>query len=358
VVCRFGMPKSLISDHGKNYKSALFAQLCKLCQIRTCNSTFYHPEGNGLVERMNKTIKQILTMYVNATHTNWDVHLQSSVSAYNTSIQASTGYSPYEVLFGRRPVVLADVVLSNTRVDAQKPVAEYVKDLRINMLDTHKKIQVKLAQSQARQKAFYDRFSTASAVFVVGDLVRLVNERSVPGQSKSFRERALGPFEVVETFNDVNFRIVCCATGKSQVVHYNRLRPYRARADAKFSSPEHPLNNEDNQLALNDGVSGVLLFMQFIIGLNQTAEDNPVDQSNAGPAVEADGIAPQEGTQAVVVVDTLPSSDDAVVLRACPVCQQEFRRVMTHIKNKKDPAHMAYRNLLENDEASLVGGEM
>jgi hypothetical protein len=77
--------------------------------------------------------------------------------------------------------------------------------------------------------------------------MRLVNELSVPGQSKSFRERALGPFEVVETFNDVNFCIACCATGKSQDVHNNRLRPYRARADTKFSSLEHPLNNEDNQ---------------------------------------------------------------------------------------------------------------
>ena len=49
VICCFCMPESIISDHGKNYKSILFAQLCKLCQISTRNSTFYHPEGNGLV---------------------------------------------------------------------------------------------------------------------------------------------------------------------------------------------------------------------------------------------------------------------------------------------------------------------
>ena len=59
---------------------------------------------------MNKTIKQILLMYVNTNHTNWDVHLQAAISAYNTAIQDSIGYSPHEVLFGRKPS-LADVIV-------------------------------------------------------------------------------------------------------------------------------------------------------------------------------------------------------------------------------------------------------
>jgi hypothetical protein len=105
IICRFGMPKSVISDHGKNFESILFAQLCKLCQIQTSKSTFY--------QRMIKSIKQILTMYVDSKHSNWDIHLQSAVSSYNTNVQDSIGCSPYEVLFGRRPSVLADVILSH-----------------------------------------------------------------------------------------------------------------------------------------------------------------------------------------------------------------------------------------------------
>lgn len=53
VICRFGMPKSIISDHGVNFTSNLFAQLCQLCQVKRLNSSVYHPAGNGLVERMN-----------------------------------------------------------------------------------------------------------------------------------------------------------------------------------------------------------------------------------------------------------------------------------------------------------------
>jgi hypothetical protein len=52
-------------------------------------------------------------MYVNQTHSNWDAHLQSSVSAYNASFQSSIGCSPYEVVFGRKPSIVAVVDLAS-----------------------------------------------------------------------------------------------------------------------------------------------------------------------------------------------------------------------------------------------------
>ena len=130
LICKFGMFQSIISDHGKNFKSILFAQLFQLCGIKPINSTFYHPEGNGLSERTIKSTKQISTMYVDVSHQNWDIHLQAAISAYNTSPHASIGCSPYEVVFTRKPVVLADVVLSNrVNVDPQ-PLASYIKSLK------------------------------------------------------------------------------------------------------------------------------------------------------------------------------------------------------------------------------------
>ena len=67
VVCKLGTPKSMISDQGVNFKAKLFKKLCELCKIKTAHSSVYHPAGNGAVERMNKTLKQILTMYVDAS---------------------------------------------------------------------------------------------------------------------------------------------------------------------------------------------------------------------------------------------------------------------------------------------------
>jgi hypothetical protein len=75
VICKMGMPKSVISDKGVNFQSNLFQQLCQLLKIKKVNATFYHPEGVGMVERMVKIGKQILTMYIDATQTNWDEYL-------------------------------------------------------------------------------------------------------------------------------------------------------------------------------------------------------------------------------------------------------------------------------------------
>ena len=219
------MFQSIISDHGKNFKSVLFAQLCQLCGIKPINSTFYHPEGNGLIERTIKSMKQILTMYVDVSHQNWDVHLQAAISAYNTSSHASIGCSPYEVIFARKPVNLADVVLSSrVNVDSQ-PLASYIKNLTEASVRIQNAAHSRIEKSQARQKAYYDRFVQNSMKFRVGDLVLMVNERSIVGQSKSFRDRTIGPFEIVEMYNGVNFRKRDVKSNKVEDAHFNRLRP-------------------------------------------------------------------------------------------------------------------------------------
>jgi transposase InsO family protein len=92
----------VISENGKNFVAEVFKELCKLCGIKRVNSSFYHPPGNGLVERTIKSMKQILTMYVDGAHSNWDSFLQPAILAYNTSEHASIGYTPYEVLFASK----------------------------------------------------------------------------------------------------------------------------------------------------------------------------------------------------------------------------------------------------------------
>ena len=82
------MPRAIISDKGVNFQTKMFKELCKLLGIKKLNSTFYHPQGVLMVERMLMIIKQILTMYINLTHNNWDNFLQSSMSAYNSHKQA------------------------------------------------------------------------------------------------------------------------------------------------------------------------------------------------------------------------------------------------------------------------------
>jgi len=63
-------------------------------------------------------------------------------------------------------------------------------------------------------------------------MVLLINERTISGESKSFRERAIGPYKIIGKFNDVNFKIIDLNNQRQQVVHYNRLRRYCFRENA------------------------------------------------------------------------------------------------------------------------------
>ena len=86
IICRFGSPQMIITDQGVNFEAELTKELCKLCGIVKIRSTSYHPEGNGMVERMNKTLKQILRIYTINNENNWDKNLQQVLNTYNNTI--------------------------------------------------------------------------------------------------------------------------------------------------------------------------------------------------------------------------------------------------------------------------------
>ena len=231
IICKFGTPKTIISDHGVNFMAKMFGELCNLCGIKRANSSFYHPAGNGLIERMIKSLKQILTMFVDSSHANWDNFLQASLSAYNTSVHSSLKFAPYEVLFGRKPIVLADVILSNPVVVKESDMSSYVSSLKSNAARLNKVVNSNLSKAYERQKTQYDKFVHDNLAFNVGDLVLVRNERNLAGESKCFKNKAIGPFQITSKFNFVNFKIVELKSGKEQVIHYNRLIPYRQRVD-------------------------------------------------------------------------------------------------------------------------------
>jgi hypothetical protein len=69
------------------------------------NKTAYHPQCNGLTERLNATLCQLLEIYGNEKQSDWDENIQNALMAYRTSVQASSNITPYEVVFGKQPLL-------------------------------------------------------------------------------------------------------------------------------------------------------------------------------------------------------------------------------------------------------------
>ena len=86
VVCRYGVPQYLHSDQGANLTSKVIQSLCKQLGIQRTQSSPYHPQGNGQVERLNRTLEAMLSKMVKENQRDWDQHLPKALFAYRTAI--------------------------------------------------------------------------------------------------------------------------------------------------------------------------------------------------------------------------------------------------------------------------------
>ena len=101
IFSRVGLPEEIVSDQGANLVGNLMKQLYELLGIRHIKTSVYHPEANGLVERFNGTLKHMLKKFVGREIESWDKYLPFVLFAYREVPCQSTGYSPFELLFGR-----------------------------------------------------------------------------------------------------------------------------------------------------------------------------------------------------------------------------------------------------------------
>ena len=99
---RHGYPVTILSDQGPNVDGHLVRQLCQQLGIRKCQSTPYHPQGDGEAERTIQYFKQSLRCQLaekGLCRTDWSKLLQETNFIYNAQINASTGVTPNEVMF-------------------------------------------------------------------------------------------------------------------------------------------------------------------------------------------------------------------------------------------------------------------
>ncbi|KII69983.1 Retrovirus-related Pol polyprotein [Thelohanellus kitauei] len=105
------MPISVHTDMGMQFQSSLFKEVLNKLGICKTNTSPYHPQSDGLVERFNRTLINSLSKCSNKDE-EWDLYLQSVTFSYNISKNETTGYAPFELLFKRTPYLLIDHELS------------------------------------------------------------------------------------------------------------------------------------------------------------------------------------------------------------------------------------------------------
>jgi transposase InsO family protein len=94
IICRHGAPRKLISDRGTIFLSSLLTNICRILEIEKIANTAYNPQANGLTERYNKPLCDMMAMYTNKEGKNWNEYLPFALLALRTAIQNSTKETP------------------------------------------------------------------------------------------------------------------------------------------------------------------------------------------------------------------------------------------------------------------------
>ena len=102
----FGTPMKLLSDQGANFTSLLVEELCATFGIQKCQTTMYHPQCNGQVERFHQMLFRMIGKLASDKKVQREQHLPELLQAYNSTRSAITGYYPHYLMFGRHPTFL------------------------------------------------------------------------------------------------------------------------------------------------------------------------------------------------------------------------------------------------------------
>ena len=171
VICRYGVPESLHSDQGANFVSEVMQSLCAQLGIKRTQTSAYHPEGNGQVERFNRTLEAMLSKVVEEHQKDWDCHLQKVLFAFRTAVHESTGYTPLFVMSGRSPNLPIDVLLGRAQTQGQE-LPDYVRKTQSSLKSAFSVVRQRLHKAHQRQKQLKDQ-AIAGDAFQVGDRVWL-----------------------------------------------------------------------------------------------------------------------------------------------------------------------------------------
>ena len=188
-ILHFGLPQKIHHDQGSEFENDLFHSLEKLTGIPRSCITPYHPMGNAQCERFNQTLLGMLRTMAANQKANWKNHINNMTFAYNCTKNESTGFSLFELLFGRAPWLPVDIIFGNTTACTSKRYPQYLKEWKAAVMEAHKVATAKAGHCASQNREPCNKRARSSAL-KPGDrvLVKNVLEKGGPGKLRSFWE--------------------------------------------------------------------------------------------------------------------------------------------------------------------------
>ena len=197
VMSRHGVPGEVLSDRGKSFLSGLMEEVEALLGYKKMNTTAYHPQTDGLVERYNRTLLSMLAKVVKKGGPDWDEMLPYVLFAYRSSQQSSTRESPFYLLYGRDPRLPVPAALTPKKTPTTIDLKEYGLELHSRLASAWALARKAVSKTQKRQKTSYDR-GVKQSPFREGDRVFLHKPAEQTGEARKLARPFHGPYRLLE----------------------------------------------------------------------------------------------------------------------------------------------------------------
>ena len=197
VVPFCGVPEALLSDRGTNLLSHLMTDVCRLLGIKKLNTTAYHPQCDGMVERFNRTLKTMLRKHADVFGKQWDKFLPGVLWAYRNTPHDSTGEKPSFLLFGidcRSPTEAAclkpaDIYPVN--------IDDYREELQVSVTSAQKLAAATIQKAQKKQKSVHDKqINCKESSFKIGQWVLVHFPQDNTGPNRKLSRPWHGPYRI------------------------------------------------------------------------------------------------------------------------------------------------------------------
>ena len=223
-VTRFGCMSELHSDNGTNFVSEIMQSLCKLLGIERSTTCVRRPQSDGVCERFNHTVQNMLSTALTDHIFDWDEVLPFLMMAYRASKHESTGFSPNKMLYGKEIKLPLEAYAPETPDSQEFKAPEYVEHIQNLLKKSHAIAMENLERAvEYQQRSYLNRLKPHA--YHLKEAVWYWRPVFKKGQCPKLMSFWIGPFFIVEILSDVVYRIQRNARCNSQIVHHNQIKP-------------------------------------------------------------------------------------------------------------------------------------
>ena len=234
LLCPYTTPSVLLSDNGTEFKNEILHNICKQYNITQTFVAVQHPASNGLVERANKKILDVLRHVVSQLNDSWQDWLPHVAASINGSVNASTGKTPHYIIYGTEKRLPYDLLLQ-PRVPVYS-IEDYAKNQLKAFQIIHESVRRNL-QASRTEMIQRQHMSATPVTLQVNDVVY----KSTSERQSKLHPKFTGPYRVVEKLHGNKFKILCPETNTSEVVHVDRLKKSNVPVSIPSTSSHTPV---------------------------------------------------------------------------------------------------------------------